>query len=180
MDVMRLFIALDIPDSAKEMLGTLQQRLMTLGVGGRSVPTNTMHITLRYFEHVPDSLVDLIAQVVQAEGDSALAPLLTVNGIGGFVRSGGDTVYARMGGDTDALTHMEQRISAALLRRGVTQEPRPFFPHITLMRGVDYRTANQLTVKSDIFFATNLTLYRSVTTEGPPVYDALLSIPLPR
>lgn len=75
---------------------------------------------------------------------------------------------------------MEQRISAALLRRGVTQEPRPFFPHITLMRGVDYRTANQLTVKSDIFFATNLTLYRSVTTEGPPVYDALLSIPLPR
>ena len=48
------------------------------------------------------------------------------------------------------------------------------------MRGVDYRTANQLTVKSDIFFATNLTLYRSVTTEGPPVYDALLSIPLPR
>lgn len=34
MDVMRLFIALDIPDSAKEMLGTLQQRLMALGVGG--------------------------------------------------------------------------------------------------------------------------------------------------
>ena len=51
---------------------------------------------------------------------------------------------------------------------------------ITLMRGVDYRTANQLTVKSDSFFATNLTLSRSVTTEGPPVYDALLSIPLHR
>ena len=147
--------------------------------GWRVAPYKSQNMALNSFI-TKEGLEMGRAQVVQAEGDSALAPLLTVNGIGGFVRSGGDTIYARMGGDTDALTHMEQRISAALLRRGVTQEPRPFFPHITLMRGVDYRTANQLTVKSDIFFATNLTLYRSVTTEGPPVYDALLSIPLPR
>jgi len=177
---MRLFIALDIPDSAKDMLGTLQERLIALGVGGRKVATNTMHITLRYFESVPDALVDVIANVVREEAKAFYAPLLTISGIGGFVRSGGDTIYARIGGDSAALSNMEQRISAALLSKGITQEPRPFFPHITVMRGVDYRTAGRPGVKSDIFFATSLTLYRSVTKEGPPVFDALLSIPLPR
>ncbi len=40
---MRLFIALDIPDSAKEMLGTLQQRLMALGVGAGAFHQHHAH-----------------------------------------------------------------------------------------------------------------------------------------
>ena len=178
---MRVFIALDLPQSARQMLLTLQERLVEMNAGGRTVPANNMHLTLRFFENLTDREVDLAAQAVETVSAKAHTPLMTIAGVGGFVRSGGDTVYARIGGDLDAVIGLQQQLSAELMEYGIKPDNRPFYPHITLMHGANYRTASQLNVRSDFFFATTLTLYRSILSQNAsPVYDPLLSIPLAR
>jgi len=177
---MRVFIAVDLPASAREGLGMLQRRLVECGARGRCVEEDDMHITLRFFADLSDEQVDLAAEAVKATAALCPAPLLTICGVGGFLRSGGDTVYARLGGDIPALERIYDVLSHELDIRGIRKEARLFVPHITLMRSADYKAASGLAVKSDIFFGLSITMYRSILKPTGPEYDALICEPLAR
>ena len=96
---MRLFVALDLPQSARQMLLSLQDNLEQLGMGGRRTREENLHLTLRFLGDVDERKAPEICQRVQRAVEEQVAPMVHINGVGAFVRATGDTVFAQLGGD---------------------------------------------------------------------------------
>ena len=125
---MRLFVALVLPDSLRAALSSLAGGIP----GARWVPSQNLHLTLRFIGEV---------QSWQAqEIDDSLAALrtrgfeLSVAGVGTFAKDGRVTTLWAKVERNDRLAHLQQKIETALQRAGLPPERRRFAPHITLAR----------------------------------------------
>ncbi len=125
---MRLFVALDLPASLRQILGLLAGGLP----GARWVPTDNHHLTLRFIGEMPGWQAEEI--------DHALAAIrapgfpLTLAGIGVFEKPGrGGALWAGVE-RTPALEHLRAKVETALQRIGLEPERRRFQPHVTLAR----------------------------------------------
>ena len=179
---MRLFVALDLPQSARQMLLSLQDNLEQLGMGGRRTREENLHLTLRFLGDVDERKAPVICQRVQRAVEEQVAPMVHINGVGAFVRATGDTVFAQLGGDLSGVHRLAAAVSKALQPMGVRAEMRPFRPHITLLRNA--RFGNQgIRTKSEPFFLSRVCVYASTLGAGPngtPLYRALCEVVLPR
>lgn len=176
---MRVFIALDLPQSAVEMLCAVQDKLLDSGVGGRPVAPENLHITLRFLGDINKKTADKICSLVAETLADIPAPILSLSGISAFVRSNGDLVYAQVSGDINAVHDIERKITRALQTIGIQPESRPFMPHITLIRRARFG-ARQVSAHSEQFYAGSVVVYDSDLSQTPPVYTKLYEHPLPR
>lgn len=125
--MIRLFVALELPESIRERLVLLQGGVP----GARWSTSEQLHLTLRFIGEVPEN--------VGHDVDDALATIrapafeLELSGVGEF---GGKTPRALWAGvkNHEALLHLQRKIETALQRIGLAPEPRKFSPHITLAR----------------------------------------------
>lgn len=177
---MRVFIALELPDSANEMLCTLQEKLLAEGAGGRCVARGNFHLTLRFLGEMEDMRADAVCQMIRQRFEKTYSPMISIDGIGAFVRAGGDTLYARLGGDVFGVHELEKRLSHELSCLGIPQDIRPFTPHITLLRSTSYGRVRHVGVKSQPFFFTDITVYQSILGGTQSTYVPLCRIPLVR
>jgi 2'-5' RNA ligase len=124
--VIRLFAAIEIPPEIGEGLVRRQQGLP----GARWRPTESLHITLRFFGEV--------AEDVAADLDGELASIrsepfeLGLEGVGAF-GEGRDlrAVWAGVG-DSEPLRRLASRCEAGARRAGLKPEARAYHPHVTL------------------------------------------------
>lgn len=125
---MRLFVALDLPEEIKELLGDLAEGIP----GARWVPDDNLHLTLRFIGEVPSHRAEEI--------DLALATLrgrcfsLNIHGVGTFSKAGREVALWAGVEKTPALDLLQTKIETALQRAGLEPERRRFTPHITLAR----------------------------------------------
>ncbi len=125
--MIRLFVALDLPDSVRERLTALQGGVP----GARWSTAEQMHLTLRFIGEV--------AENVAHDVDDALATIrapsfsLELSGVGEF---GGKNPRALWAGvkSSEALLHLQKKVETALQRIGLIPEARKYSPHITLAR----------------------------------------------
>jgi 2'-5' RNA ligase len=125
--MMRLFVALALPDSVAEHLLLLQGGVP----GARWCEREQLHLTLRFIGEVDGGDAAAI--------DDALASIraprftLELKGVGEF---GGRNPRALWAGvrDDGAVLHLQRKIESALQRIGFPAEERKFAPHITLAR----------------------------------------------
>lgn len=124
--MIRLFAAVDVPDSVAEALLLLQH-----GVdGARWRPRDALHLTLRFFGDITEPLAD--------ELDSALAGVvgapfpLTIRGAGAFGE--GHRLNAIWAGveESEPLRRLSGRCESAARRAGLKPETRNYAPHVTL------------------------------------------------
>ncbi len=125
---MRLFIAIDLPDTVKDQLGTLQTRIST----ARWVSRQQMHVTLCFLGET-DRIDDIKAALA---GVKAPPFALTLSGVGRFpTRRKQPPRVLWVGSDpSPALHELHQQVTDAMSRLGFAPEDRPFSPHITLAR----------------------------------------------
>ncbi len=179
---MRLFIAMDLPPSAVKMLQSLQRQLLQAGMEGRVVAPENLHLTLQFIGEATQEQADAICQAVQRAFADEMAPLVNIAGVSAFVRGTGDTVYARLAGNTPAIDRLQQKALAALRPIEVTLENRSFVPHITLLRNARFGSRN-IAVRSESFFMWNISVYASHLGQGrggSPRYECLCRVPLCR
>lgn len=125
--MMRLFVALALPDAIAENLVLLQGGVP----GARWMTREQLHVTLRFIGEVDGR--DAIAI------DDALATIraprfsLGLKDVGAF---GGKTPRALWAGvrDGEAVRHLQRKIESAVQRVGLPPETRKFVPHVTLAR----------------------------------------------
>ncbi len=126
---MRLFVALDLP-------WELRERLDALGGGGipgaRWVPTENLHLTLRFVGEVPPHRAEEIDLALAALRGRAFA--LTLAGVGTFAKGGRTTSLWAGVERNPQLEHLQGKIETALQRAGLEPERRRFSPHVTLAR----------------------------------------------
>lgn len=125
---MRLFVAIDLPDTVKDQLDMLQAHIPT----ARWVKRQQMHLTL-FFLGETDRLADIKAGLASIE----TPPFeLTLTGVGRFPKRYKQPPRVLwVGIDAGlALTQLHEQVTSVLSGIGLAPEKRPFSPHITLAR----------------------------------------------
>ncbi len=139
---MRLFIALELPESWKIALGTLQRDMQAAigdrfgaGVRPRWVWPEGIHLTLKFLgDTAPDRLEALttaLARAVPASPDFDL----TLSRVGAFnQRRSPRVIMATIAVEGRVLIDLYERIETWLAASGWPRETRTFHPHLTLAR----------------------------------------------
>ena len=179
---MRLFVALDIPETVRDSLARLSRPLQQTSPGARWVRLEGAHLTLKFIGETPPDRAERIRSAlaeIQATGPIELC----FAGLGFFpdVRRP-RVLWAGIETD-DALRALAAAIETQLEPLGIPREAREFQPHITLARfdspkGLDpLRAAVEKLGRAEFGRATagEFHLYRSVLKRGGAEYTRLAS-----
>jgi len=125
---MRLFIALDLPQTIKEELGPVLKSLKW----GRVARNHQLHLTLYFMGEFPE---EKNSAVIEALSMVKAGPLhLRLRGVGCFPTPAKARVLWVGIRPREPLAELKTQIEQALLPLGFPPETRSFRPHITLSR----------------------------------------------
>ena len=181
---MRLFVALDIPDTVRRALRELMARLKPECIGARWVRPEGMHITLKFLGETDEAKLDPIRAALSSV-HSNQAVESNFRGIGFFPNELNPKVVWCGIEASPNLPQLATDVDRALKPLGFPTESHPFTPHLTLARfnshkGLDtlVRAANNL--KSYDFGSARSSefhLYRSVLKPSGAEYTRLATFP---
>jgi 2'-5' RNA ligase len=128
----RLFVAIDLPDSMRQLLADLDPHIR----GMRWTQRAQMHLTLGFFGDVPEGVDLKLREKLNAIQFGVF--FLPVNGIGSFSAKGTPKiVWIGVGNAHPHLFQIHKRVQEAALAVGLEPELRPWHPHVTLARCSD-------------------------------------------
>jgi len=174
----RLFVAIDLPESTKRLLLDLDPQIR----GVRWIEPEKMHLTLGFFDDVPDD-VDLTFR----EKLSAIvfgAFFLPIVGIGTFPPKGDlKIIWIGVGRGHPHLFQLHKRVQEAALGAGLEPELRPFHPHVTLARcqrispqSVGKFLKANVDLDAGMIRVDSFHLYSSKLTPASPIHTRELSV----
>lgn len=134
----RVFVALDLPQDAKDLLNeTMLQLQAGLPNGIRWVRPDGIHLTLKFLGDVDagmvEPLLETMGRVATLAEPSCFDMQLTRLGMFPNAREP-RVLWAGVGGDMAALARLQQSVDEAISGLGFPPERRPFRPHLTLGR----------------------------------------------
>jgi 2'-5' RNA ligase len=171
-----MFVALDLPDAAREELAAWRDALVAGRADLRPVRPDALHVTLVFLGWQDESTAGAIAAAA-FESVTVAAPLLRC----GEVRAlppRSPRLFALALSDEEGRASLLQAEVSRALERWYTPEKRPFWPHITLARVKrDARRVAGLpgspAAPQAAFRAGKLTLYRSTLRPQGALYEPL-------
>ncbi|WP_323764689.1 RNA 2',3'-cyclic phosphodiesterase [Marinovum sp.] len=178
---MRLFVAVPVPEAARDAFSDLQSGLRV----GRQVASDQFHITLAFFPEVPpQALAELDAGFEEIRAWPFDVAFTGVDIFGGAR----PRLLAAMVRPSPELDTVHRAVHGAARLAGLQPERQKFKPHVTLARfgarppaslaGEVQRYLSE-NARAEIpgFTAQTITLTRSVLGGGAPVYDDLARYP---
>jgi 2'-5' RNA ligase len=187
----RSFIAIELPEEAKEGLARLRKELeRDEHKFVKWVDPGGIHLTLKFLGNIPSKRVTEITEAIE-EAAQGFSPFhLEISGIGVFPNLRQVRIFwVGMGGEVDKLSRLQQNIDSALAALGFAKEERSFVPHLTLARiregasPPERRNFGEL-VGSTIFEdkyhvkVEAISLMRSQLTPAGAIYTCLLAVGL--
>lgn len=161
----RLFVAIDLPEEIRQKMITIRSDLS----GARWVPTEQLHLTLRFIGDADDAL--LLALRRGLEETTALPFSLTFSGIGRFPVRGNPRVLWVGLATSSPLLALQRHVELACVKAGAIKAEQRFFPHITVARlkgSTDEEVAaffsRNAEFRCDPFTAKEFHLYESTLT----------------
>jgi 2'-5' RNA ligase len=125
----RLFVAIDLPESTRQLLTSLDPHLR----GVRWIDPAQMHLTLAFFGDVADEIDLALRERLSAIEFGAF--FLPVVRVGTFSAKGApEIVWIGVGKAHPHLFQIHKRVHEAALGAGLEPELRPWHPHITIAR----------------------------------------------
>lgn len=188
---LRAFIAIELPKPLQDAIEKQTVRLrQTLGDEiVRWVPTQNMHLTLKFLGEIATSHVEFLKQLVAQEASSHPSFELQIGGLGSFSTSRRPHIlwaglHAPVG-----LVSLQKSIEASASRLGYEREEREFSPHLTLGRvrqNIDQTEVQKIRTALDTIQLGNIGITRvdsihlikSDLHPSGPVYTKLFSAPL--
>ncbi len=170
--MIRLFVALPLPDSVRRQL-----QMMASGLeGARWTSPANMHLTLRFIGEVDEvraeDIDDALGEIREPAFEMALSRMDTF-GRGHMVH----TLWAGVRAGPE-LGHLQGKVERALVRAGLPPEQRKFTPHVTLAR-IKKTPGNKLAdwlaahggLQTPPFPVNRFALYRSHQGHNGPHYE---------
>jgi 2'-5' RNA ligase len=161
--MMRLFIALALPEPVRAALAETQSRLQRGNPLVRWATVEGMHLTLQFLGEVASGRVpDLLAALASI---SAPPFAMRLGELGAFPSVERPRVlWVGLAGDLTALGELQRAVTEATRPLGFIPEERPFAPHLTLGRARQDVLPDQIQA-----LAANL---RVAAPPAPMVWDA--------
>lgn len=169
--MIRLFIALPIPEETRQELASLCNGLP----GARWVPPENLHLTLRFVGEVEGDIAqDLAHGLSRIDTSGFEVDLHELTWFGTKKKPSVVCVKARK---TDALLHLQKKVESVCVREGLKPESRKFCPHVTLARlraadihQVERYLRHHRPERPIRFDADRFVLYSSFLSASGPIY----------
>lgn len=163
---MRLFVGLSPSDEFRNALSELQTRLVSAGVAGRWLDPSNLHMTLAFIGEWQENVSSILPEVTQPF-------YVTLSHIGVFPEA--KVLWAGFR-NSEALNRLAERVRHQLTGKGIPFDPKPFVPHITLVRKPVMPASldlSEITVPSAGMSVKEVCLYRSVREGNGMVYTVI-------
>lgn len=181
-DLIRVFIAVELPDDVQLALAAQQDELRLTGAHVKWVDPANIHLTIAFLGDIPPGRIEPVGEALDTIAATARPFPVEVCGLGTFGR--GRTlrvVWAGIREETGSLDHVYTRVFVALADAGIHLEDRPFRPHLTLGRVRSPRGADELRHAAEegrdgtfgFFEVSRLVLMQSHLTPAGPEYTTL-------
>lgn len=183
--LLRLFVAVDLPDDVRRALATAQDELRRAGLGSlRWVRPEGIHLTLKFLGETHADRLDSIREAVATAVRGQAAFRLSLGAAGTFGgRRRPRVVWIDLEGDLDRLRDLQASVERELVAAGFPPDERDYSPHLTLARvpqrtspGLGERIVDALAAldpPSAIFEAREVLVMRSTLGPGGAVYEVL-------
>ena len=135
-ELLRLFVAVELPEQVREALVALQADLRRRGLGSlRWVRPEGIHLTLKFLGETPSDRLPAIRQALAESVKGVPAHRLWLGSLGTFGnRRGPQVLWVDLEGDLEPLRLLQRQVEQALEMAGFPRERREFAPHLTLAR----------------------------------------------
>ena len=132
----RSFIAIGLPEEAKEGLARLKKELeRDEHKFVKWVDPRGIHLTLKFLGNIPSEQVAEITEAIEGAAQGISPFHLEIGGLGAFPSLRQARVFwVGIGGEVDKLSRLQQNIDSALAALRFAKEERSFMPHLTLAR----------------------------------------------
>jgi 2'-5' RNA ligase len=182
----RSFIAIELPEEAKEGLARLKKELeRDEHKFVKWVDPRGIHLTLKFLGNIPSKQVAEITEAIEGAAQGISPFHLEIGGLGAFpslkqVR----VLWVGISGEVEKLSRLQQNIDSALAALRFAKEERSFVPHLTLARirqgasPLERRSFGELvgsTTFEDKYHVTveSISLMRSQLTPAGAIYTRL-------
>jgi len=183
---MRAFIAIEISDDIKDLLGQIEAHLKYSGADVKWVKPEVIHLTLKFLGEITDEKCADVKFALDTIAKSVKPFELNLKDIGAFPKIEHPRVIW-VGLDKGAVetTALAGRIDDSLSKIGFAKEDRPFSPHLTIGRARSPLNRDKLKEKISSasakfqFTAVNsckvasVILFQSTLTPKGPIYTKL-------
>ncbi len=135
-DVLRLFVAVELPANVRKRLADVASELRGMGLERlRWVKPENIHITLKFLGETPAERRPEIEDALRAAADGVASHELTLGELGKFGgRRNPRVLWVDVRGDVDALKALQKRVDEEIAPLGFPRDERPFAAHLTLAR----------------------------------------------
>jgi RNA 2',3'-cyclic 3'-phosphodiesterase len=191
MSLLRVFIAIELPmpvcDAIQKQTNRLRQTLGNDFI--RWVPTQNMHLTLKFLGDTATSYLDFLKQTLVREANSHPQFDLQLGGLGAFpTRRNPRLLWIGIHAPAD-LAALQRSVEAGVSRLGYKTEERTFSPHLTIGRTRQDASLSDMqkirTALDDIQLGNigsarvdSIQLFKSDLQPGGSIYTKLFSAPL--
>jgi len=184
--MIRTFFAIDLPDSFRDEIRNVQDRLKRVGADVRWVRPESVHLTLKFLGDIEEEMVKPLAGAAAPVAAGSPAISLALAGTGVFPGPGRPRVcWLGLTGDMDRLVLLRDKIEHAMAPFGFEIEKRAFKPHLTLGRFRGQKAKNELLSELErispnqlAFQAEEVVFFKSDLKPTGAVYTPLRKLPL--
>ncbi len=143
--MIRSFLAVQLPPVVVQYLERVSAQLQGLGLHGRFVRPESVHLTLKFLGDIEKSRVEQLAEQVEQCCSGFESFELKAGGVGVFPHLKRPRVVWVGLGTSRELSQLQRCIDSRLDREGFPSDKRPFHPHLTLLRLKSQRNVPELT-----------------------------------
>jgi 2'-5' RNA ligase len=131
----RTFICIDIPETIRQRIDSLQQDLRRVGAQVSWTTPSNIHLTIKFLGDVPESRVGDVCNAVERAAADRSPFEIEVSGAGCFPSLRNPRVlWIGLKSVPSPLKELHARIEDELAREGFPREPKKFAPHLTIGR----------------------------------------------
>ena len=186
----RVFVAVELPDTVKAEFAGLAAAIDALGVrGARTVRPEGVHLTLKFLGDVSVELIPEIEAAMDFAADEMAPFNLSLGDAGVFPNPRATRVlWVGVEGDLDSLGRLQRRVEESLAELGFRPERRGFNPHITVGRvrdrvsNADRRRVTETLLSHEyerpVIHVERIGLIRSILHPGGSIYELIYGVEL--
>jgi len=177
--MVRLFVAIDLPQEVREVLRSSQQELRKSRARLSVVRPENIHITLKFIGEVEEDAVVAIKE--RLAGISGSPFEVSVSGIAADNRRRPRVVWCTII-DGGKCADLNEQIEEALLPLGIQKESRRFRPHATLARVKKFDPSLLDSIRPmesaeyGNFLVDGFTLKKSTLTPSGAIYEDMMAV----
>lgn len=151
MPLIRVFVAIEIPDEVRHALVEVQRKLKTSQAHVAWVPPPNLHLSMVFLGNIHRDTLPLVCIALDVAASDTPPFTLQTSGLGTFGGKRNPRVVWAGLRDSPRLMELQAQVTAELRDAGQSLEERAYHPHLTLGRVRSARGAAELIAAVDSF-----------------------------